>query len=51
MGVATNRARYFITLPEKNRDALLLDHANLRTLLLQGSRSRFRGNGVQGELF
>lgn len=52
MGVAMNRARYFITLPEPNRYADLIDSSQLRGLLLQSTRSKFNANPVvQGDLF
>lgn len=52
MGVAMNRARYFITLAEPNRYAHLIESPQLRNLLLQTTDSKFsRSVGVQGELF
>lgn len=52
MGVATNRARYFITLPEPNRYTALLDKAYLPRVLLQETESKFmRSDCVQGDLF
>lgn len=52
MGVALNRARYFIALPEPNRHADLIDSPNLRALLLQQTRSKFtQSDAVQGDLF
>ena len=52
MGIALNRARYFITLPEPNRYASLIDSPNLPNLLLQQTRSKFmQSDAVQGDLF
>jgi len=52
MGVALNRARYFITLPEPNRYADLIDSPQLRGLLLQNTRSKFsQSDAVQTDLF
>ena len=52
MGVAMNRARYFIALPEPNRYADLIDSPQLRGLLLQNTQSKFSpSNVVQGDLF
>ena len=52
MGVALNRARYFITLPEPNRYADLIDSPQLRGLLLQNTRSKFSQSDVmQTDLF
>ena len=52
MGVAMNRARYFIALPEPNRYADLIDSPQLRGLLLQNTQSKFSpSHVVQGDLF
>ena len=52
MGIALNRARYFITLPEPNRYASLIDSPNLPNLLLQQTRSKFmQSDTVQDDLF
>ena len=52
MGVALTRARYFITLPEPNRYADLIDSPQLRGLLLQNTRSKFsQSDAVQTDLF
>ncbi|XQD07673.1 putative DNA modification/repair radical SAM protein [Neisseria sp. LNP16475] len=52
MGVVLNRARYFITLPEPNRYADLIDSPQLRGLLLQNTRSKFsQSDAVQSDLF
>ena len=52
MGVALNRARYFITLPGPNRYADLIDSPQLRGLLLQNTRSKFsQSDAVQSDLF
>lgn len=52
MGVALNRARYFIALPEPNRYAALIDSPALRGILLQQTRSKFmQSDAVQGDLF
>ncbi|WP_107688111.1 putative DNA modification/repair radical SAM protein [Neisseria wadsworthii] len=52
MGIALNRARYFITLQEPNRYADLIDSPKLSCLLLQNIRSKFsQSDAQQGDLF
>lgn len=52
MGIALNRARYFIELPVPHADSRLLDSPDLRGLLLAQTASKFRRSDfVQADLF